>query len=684
MKFGKQLESTMVVEWQEMYLDYKRLKELLKYYKRKEKLKDDETTLDDKDPDEFLNEVETELDKINNFYMEKEEQMLERFEAVKENLNELPNLENNDVDLSESLNDTRLTLFQMRERKIIKQKKILKKAMIQIYRACLMLENFCQLNYTGCYKIVKKYDKITKSRELEQFLEHCRDKEFYNHSALKDLKELVLNLFTENFVDETINPKKATNLAKRELTKRRHDDRDKDMLVLGLFAGSTLAFVFLFFFLMIDNHSTFHININDFLVILPVLRLGFIPILAVWAWGFDIFILHRARINYVFIFEFDQATTLTYVQVLRLAGGLSIIFMTFFYFTYASIGGYYLIPGWDDVTSLQVFPLIILVLLFCVLFNPFNFNFRKSRIKLLLTIFQVIITPFGRINFLEFFIGDVLTSLVKTIQDLTYSSCYYATLDFIQVSSDRCDGFNSVLAPITSILPMAWRFMQCIKRYIYTRKIEHLPNAGKYGFGFSVVLFSYLAGHGEFQVYNEEWSPLRIIWLICFICSTLYMYTWDLFMDWGLGRVKSKNFFLRDKLIFKDRKWFYYYCMVSNFFFRFFWTITITQFPLDIGIQPEVLNLLAASIEIIRRFTWAILRIENEHLHNCGNFRAIDFVPLPFDRNKSTGETVEEEEELTNEQIMYNQSHSIKDYNEIKNVPYQSINNDDLITLKIT
>lgn len=97
--------------------------------------------------------------------------------------------------------------------------------------------------------------------------------------------------------------------------------------------------------------------------------------------------------------------------------------------------------------------------------------------------------------------------------------------------------------------------------------------------------------------------------------------------------MKSKNFLLRDQLVWKDQKWFYFYCIVSDFILRFFWTLTISPFAVELGMQTEMLNLVAATLEIIRRFTWAILRVENEHLNNVGQFRAVDFIPLPFDIN---------------------------------------------------
>jgi uncharacterized membrane protein YphA (DoxX/SURF4 family) len=56
-------------------------------------------------------------------------------------------------------------------------------------------------------------------------------------------------------------------------------------------------------------------------------------------------------------------------------------------------------------------------------------------------------------------------------------------------------------------------------------------------------------------VYSTNWPWTRIVWLVCFIGTTLYNYTWDLFMDWGLGRIYSDNFMLRDKLVWQNQKW---------------------------------------------------------------------------------------------------------------------------------
>jgi len=132
------------------------------------------------------------------------------------------------------------------------------------------------------------------------------------------------------------------------------------------------------------------------------------------------------------------------------------------------------------------------------------------------------------------------------------------------------------MLPIISVLPLFWRMMQCLKRYYTTRDKVHLPNAGKYAAGLSVVLFSSLMGNFQgthtgtlaprvwelpadqrmrHTVYSTYWPWYRVLWLICFIGTTLYNYTWDLFMDWGLGRIYSNNFMLRDRLVWQNHKW---------------------------------------------------------------------------------------------------------------------------------
>ena len=336
----------------------------------------------------------------------------------------------------------------------------------------------------------------------------------------------------------------------------------------------------------------------------------------------------------MYIFDFDPKSALQYRSVFLWANILFLIFFICLFVGYNFLVPYFTNRFIAESTGIWLLPMILVILFACIFLCPFKIFWRSARICWVRTTFNILITPFGRCGFLECFMGDVYTSLVKTMFDMEYTICFFTTGDFLTVNDSTCDNVNNIMLPFFSVLPLFFRFLQCLKRYHMTRDKFQLGNALKYACGGSVVLFSTLMGN--YQKYEPGYWPItRLLWIISFICSTLYMYCWDIFVDWGLGRVSSKHFFLRDKLVWGNHKWFYYYCIISNFFFRFFWTITISPVAYDLSMQTEMMNWFAASIEIVRRFTWAIVRVENEHLSNYEKFRVVEFIPLPFDVNET-------------------------------------------------
>merc|ERR1711988_568743 len=270
--------------------------------------------------------------------------------------------------------------------------------------------------------------------------------------------------------------------------------------------------------------------------------------------------------------------------------------------------------------------------------NPFSIFYLRSRRKFGKILVQVLISPFGRVKFRESFLGDVLTSMVKTMFDFEYVLCYYFSMDWQRDTSYRCTELNLNSLAIISGIPLLWRLLQCLRLYYNTKVRSHLFNSCKYGLAFITVFFSSLTG--AFSGYETTWFwhwPIQpLIFLLLFISSTLFTFSWDVLMDWDRLQVFDKRkFLLRENLMYY--KWFYYYCIVSNFFFRFFWAVSITPVPINIGIKPQLLNIIAAGVEVVRRFTWSLLRVEKEHLLNCEAFRAIEFISLPVDLNEFSG-----------------------------------------------
>ena len=75
---------------------------------------------------------------------------------------------------------------------------------------------------------------------------------------------------------------------------------------------------------------------------------------------------------------------------------------------------------------------------------------------------------------------------------------------------------------------------------------------------------------------------------------------------------------------------FYYYAIAQDTVLRFAWALTISPsfFKLD-HLSDLWLSTAFATLEVVRRFTWTLIRVEAEHVTNVGKQRAFADVPLP-------------------------------------------------------
>jgi len=127
------------------------------------------------------------------------------------------------------------------------------------------------------------------------------------------------------------------------------------------------------------------------------------------------------------------------------------------------------------------------------------------------------------------------------------------------------DWYKHVLIPLLCLFPLVVRFNQCLRRYIDTGdRFPHLANAGKYALSQTVTLFG--AFHPLYleygpQMREEKINLFQIFWLLVFVSSSLYSFTWDVFMDWGLGR--KEYGFLGPSLMY-PRRYCYYVVMAID------------------------------------------------------------------------------------------------------------------------
>lgn len=136
---------------------------------------------------------------------------------------------------------------------------------------------------------------------------------------------------------------------------------------------------------------------------------------------------------------------------------------------------------------------------------------------------------------------------------------------------------------------------------------------------------------------SSKWNnPYLWLWIISSIVSSCYAYTWDIKMDWGLLDPSAvDNKFLRDEIVYSST-FFYYFAIIEDLLLRFAWAISF--YLTDNGyVSADLMTSMLAPLEVFRRFVWNFFRLENEHINNCGKFRAVrDISVAPIDSSDQT------------------------------------------------
>lgn len=245
--------------------------------------------------------------------------------------------------------------------------------------------------------------------------------------------------------------------------------------------------------------------------------------------------------------------------------------------------------------------------------------------------------PFYEVTFRDGFIGDIITSIVRPLQDLVFTlfflplglhawwSSHAYTMDAAAIPIERSWLVHTVLLPACTLSPLWWRFCQNLRQcFDAKQRWPYLGNALKYMAAAEVTTF------GMFDPSVKK----HPVWIACFFVATVYQVWWDVFMDWGLlerdvGYYGDRSgicwwwpYSLRTKRLYK-RRWVYHVIFCINFFLRFVGMITLIP-PVHLsrttGLIVNTYNpdfqlfvgSLAACAEILRRTIWALLRLEWE------------------------------------------------------------------------
>ncbi|KAK6590211.1 SYG1 ERD1 like integral membrane required for retention of ER lumen s [Cryptosporidium xiaoi] len=365
-------------------------------------------------------------------------------------------------------------------------------------------------------------------------------------------------------------------------------------------------------------------SIQGTLAIFPIFRLFLMTIFVVWGSGISIAIMDYYNVNYRYMIGIDpdcMVTPATIFSFAALQTCVWIVIFTMFISDYRlgiSIFAYFNISHYP----LWIYPVILMITQFIILFIPsrtFTFEYRKAVLYSIMEVFSHGLVPkVVNVSLRANIVGDIFTTLSKPFGDIEYTITFFVFVArnngnilpkslFIFLSNYRW------MQTIALALPYEIRFFQCGMRYLTDKspsRNNHLYNMGKYLTGLAIAVVATVPWA---TVTSMSPYTIRLLWFTCYIVGTIYMFSWDIYMDWGL--MQNRVSFLRAKSMYPG--WYYYFVAFYNLIGRLTWAITLIPITIieDIQINAAIINLCVATIEIIRRTLWCTIRLEWEQVH---------------------------------------------------------------------
>lgn len=165
MKFGAQLRSSVIREYQWHYLDYDELKQMIK--KGREWTEDDEA--------EFIKRLDEELEKVTIFKSVKSEELMRTIQTIDKDVHSIvARLDDQDRVNQDNYHEQPVPT----EEEFMALEADLNVAVADVHD----LDKFVSLNYTGFNKIVKKHDKRTSWHLKPHFASRLRAQNFFQNN----------------------------------------------------------------------------------------------------------------------------------------------------------------------------------------------------------------------------------------------------------------------------------------------------------------------------------------------------------------------------------------------------------------------------------------------------------------------------------------------------------------------
>uniref|UniRef100_A0A7N0UKC7 Uncharacterized protein n=1 Tax=Kalanchoe fedtschenkoi TaxID=63787 RepID=A0A7N0UKC7_KALFE len=515
--------------------------------------------------------------------------------------------------------------LKFNKKNLNKAEEKLKLAFVEFYHKLRLLKSYSFLNKLAFSKIMKKYDKVTSRDASKSYLAMVEASYVGSNADVERLVERVEATFIKHFTNS--NRSKGMSILRHKPKRERHSVS----VLTGFLAGVTAALVVALILIIRARRLVEKEGAEKYMqTMFPLYSFFVFIVIHIVLYALNIYFWRKYKVNYAFILGFKQGTEQGYREVLLLAFGLSTLSAA----CVLSNLDMEMDPETKGAKALtELLPLMVLLFVIAVLFCPFNIVYRSSRYFFLKSLFHSFAAPLYKVTLPDFIVADQLTSQAQAFRSIEFYICYYGwggykTRENTCMTSQTYKTFYY----IAGFYPFFIRFLQCVRRLVEEKDMFHFYNALKYFSTCVAVCVRTAYGINK----KHEW--MIAAWVTSVISGIAVTY-WDIVYDWGLLQRRSKNAWLRDKLLVPYKS-VYFIAIVENAILRFAWFQTVLDLNISSS-QNESLIALFAILEILRRGIWNFFRLENEQLYNAGKYRAFKSVPLPFNYNEDADDKEE-------------------------------------------
>ena len=199
------------------------------------------------------------------------------------------------------------------------------------------------------------------------------------------------------------------------------------MMLISFFVGGivTLMIILIFLIIIPEQSDDEKSHLDELTSGIEIYYFALLICFILAATGFCVQTFRKYNVNYAFIFEIDTHYRLIHHQLYRVA----IIFSFIWFFC---LVWQFLQIKLNEVfdTDLPIFTILLVISFLTICCLPFHVCYLRGRVQVAKTLFNIFISPFGKVRFRHFFLADVITSMTASLENTATITCYFATGDF--------------------------------------------------------------------------------------------------------------------------------------------------------------------------------------------------------------------------------------------------------------